>query len=279
MLCCDRSIITCQRIQHARERQFYDGGRAHYFCDSCWFLGRCLLRYQVTIKDKDTGQKIKVPQPYHALFWIPMNWSASIFVVLGVWILIAYPNRQKSIASGSPAMATTDYHSATASATDIPHRVEGGRLNYSVLAPSDWTVARNKDDFDVELSTQDGTYAMGVYALAGAQGNTQRWEEGLIRKIANAPGCSLSRSQSVEIGGRTWRYTRRYVGCRRSESQQSHLCLCGKWGCICANGPFTTLSAGNRGIPVVPNCNILSISTGRSLGTSVDQSPVRRHFS
>ena len=76
----------------------------------CWFVGRFLLRHTVKVTDKTTGDTLVVPQPYHALFWIPMHWWAPILIAFGVWGLII---DAKQPSPGTPAPVSPSAVAAT----------------------------------------------------------------------------------------------------------------------------------------------------------------------
>jgi hypothetical protein len=62
-----------------------------YVCSAppCWFLGKYLrAHYTRMVKDKETGKKIRVRQPKHGLFFIPMHWLGVVFLVVGVGLVI-----------------------------------------------------------------------------------------------------------------------------------------------------------------------------------------------
>ena len=171
----------------------------------CWLLGRYLLGYHATVKDKETGQKIKVPQPYHALFFIPMHWWAPILIAFGVWALVANASGPRPSAS-----QTLPTYASTASAAPQPRRIQGGALPYSVVVPERWTVARNTDDFDIELSAERGNFAVGIYALNGAlpDVDTDRWVTLLLSKFTGASEVPLARSHSAVIDDQQWQVLR-----------------------------------------------------------------------
>jgi len=63
-----------------------------YICSAipCWFLEVFLRRKSNTqfVTNPQTGQQVRVKQPYHALFFIPLRFWAPIFFVLGIYLLI-----------------------------------------------------------------------------------------------------------------------------------------------------------------------------------------------
>jgi len=74
-----------------------------YVCSSvpCWFVGRYFRdKYTTTFKNEETGERIRVRQPYHALFFIPMHFWAPLCLALGVFLLI-YPSSDKLAGSDS----------------------------------------------------------------------------------------------------------------------------------------------------------------------------------
>lgn len=178
------------------------GGLA-YICAAvpCWFLGRYLLSYQATVKDKETGQKTKVPQPYHALFWIPMHWWAPIFMVIGVCILIS--DAQKPAAASPPQDSPAI---VSAPPPQRPQTIQGGALHYSITLPSGWDFARDQEHFDIFTTTNssNGDFWLGVYALPGSQADTERWVEIFQRDSVSKFGGVLTRAHDATIDSHPW---------------------------------------------------------------------------
>lgn len=163
----------------------------------CWFLGKYLLGYRATMVNEATGEKVKVPQPYHALFWIRIHWWAPIFFVIGVWIIILDP--QKAPGIGSPRTSV----SVAAPPKSEPQNIQGGTLKYSLTIPGTWEFARNQESFDIFTTAPDsiGNYWLGVYALSEAQGDTERWAGLLMEgKFAGV----FTRSKPTIIADHQW---------------------------------------------------------------------------
>jgi hypothetical protein len=66
----------------------------------CWFLGRYLRdHYTKVVTDEATGQKVRVRQPFHDLFFIPMHFWAFILPVIGVATIASESLSWKTFAS------------------------------------------------------------------------------------------------------------------------------------------------------------------------------------
>ena len=167
----------------------------------CWLLGRYLLGYHATIKDKETAETVSVPQPYHALFWIPMHWWAPIFIVIGVSILIA--GAQKTSVAGPTQKPASMIGT---SVSQHPETIQGDALPYSITIPAAWEFARAHEHFDlfIKASNSNGTFWLGVDAVSDSQGNTEAWTAMLLRDLAPKIGGVLTRSNAVTIDSREW---------------------------------------------------------------------------
>ena len=166
----------------------------------CWFLGRYLLSYQATVKDKEIGQISKVPQPYHALFWIPMHWWAPIFMVIGVSVLIS--DALKASVAGprqTPASAIAT------SVSQHPQTIQGGTLPYSITIPATWEFARAHEHFDIFIkASNSNSYWLGVDAVSESEGDTEAWTAVLLRDLPPKIGGVLTRSNAVTIDSHEW---------------------------------------------------------------------------
>lgn len=174
-----------------------------FICASvpCWFLGRYCLRYRRAVTDKETGAEIMVPQPYHALFWIPMHWWGPIFLVLGVFLLI-YDAQHRSPLH---PMQTPILALAT-QVSQKPQTVFGGTLKYSITLPPAWEYARDHEHFDIfiKASNGSGSYWMGVYVLDDSKDETDGWSEMLMRDLGTKTGAILERYSTATIDSKKW---------------------------------------------------------------------------
>lgn len=87
-----------------------------------------------------------------------------ITALTGITILFAHPTRELSAAEPETAQRQT---------------ITGGALQYSLTIPTDWTVTRQKDHFDISTTAKNsgGNFWVGVYALTDAAGDTDQWAE------------------------------------------------------------------------------------------------------
>jgi hypothetical protein len=166
----------------------------------CWIVGRRLLHHIVAARTP-TGEIVRVVQPYHALFFIPMHWYGVIFGLFG---LVAFVFNFAPHQARSQPLSGNSNQIISPSASDTPtsHRVVGGALKYSLLVPAAWTVHREQNNFDVVAMKSSDAW-VAVYALPAVQADTQRWADILRRKFPGVSGPPASGS-TVSVDNRDW---------------------------------------------------------------------------